>query len=226
MSQSIRQADVGDNVVRLPSPPPRVAVLGPSHPDRAEAEAFTARRFAEAYQAQVRTDHPLIAVLRAADGGVLASVGIRLAETGPLFLERYLDAPIEAEVELQVGVAAPRETIAEIGAFASTHPAWSLQLFEALPAWLAAVAGRRVAVATLRPELVRALDRAGFRLQAIGDADPARLGDEASAWGSYYAGAPKVYAGRVTCGLAVAGLRERLKTRALAREARRRGAFA
>jgi len=222
LSEPSRQADIGDNLVRLCPEAPRVEVLGRSHPGRAEAEAFAVRRFAEAFGARARADHPLIAVLRAADGEVLASAGVRFAEAEPLFLERYLDGPVEAEVERRLGAPAPRASIAEIGAFASIHPAWSLRLFEALPMWLSTAAGRRYAVATLRPELARALGRAGFRLQPIAEADPARLGDEASAWGAYYDGAPKVYAGRVVGGAALAGLRDRLRARIMERQARRR----
>ncbi|MBL8555387.1 MAG: thermostable hemolysin [Phenylobacterium sp.] len=222
MSEPARATSDGDNVLHLPLPAPRVVVVGRSHPDRHEIEAFASARFAAAYDARVTADHPMIAALRAPDGTLLASAGLRLAETGPLFLERYLDAAVEHEVERGLGVVAPRESIVEIGAFASTHPAWSLQLFEALPPWLAGVAGRRFAVATLRPELARALGRAGFGLRRLADADPERLGAEAAAWGSYYAGAPKVYAGRVTAGAALAGLRDRLRTKAMERQARRR----
>ncbi len=176
--------DVRSNVVRLPSCKARAVVAGPGHVRRADLETFIAQRFARAYGAEVTADHPLIAGLLAPDGEVLAAAGVRFAETGPLFLERYLDQPIEAEVSRVLGAEAPRDTIAEIGAFASTHPGWSMQLFETLPPWLAGLTGKLFAVATLRPELARMLGRSGFGLRTIADANPARLGPEASAWGT------------------------------------------
>lgn len=221
MSELSCLEDDGSNVVRLPSCKAQAVVAARGDERRAALEAFIAQRFARAYGAQVTADHPLIAGLVAPDGEVLAAAGVRFAETGPLFLERYLDQPIEAEVGRVLGGPASRDAIAEIGAFASTHPAWSMQLFEALPPWLAGLAGRRFAVATLRPELARMLGRSGFGLRTIANADPARLGDEASAWGSYYAGAPRIYAGRVGSADALTLMRERLRTRAMERHARR-----
>jgi hypothetical protein len=201
----------GGNVVCLPPPKARVVIAGPDDPRRGAFERFVAGRFAETYGAEIAPSFPLIAGLSGPGGEVLAAAGVRFAESGPLFLETYLEAPIEAHVGRALDCAAPREAIVEIGAFASRHPAWSMQLFEALPPWLAAVAGRRFAVATLRPELARTLGRAG---------------DAAAAWGSYYAGQPKVYAGRVGGGAALAAMRERLRARSLERQARRARASA
>ena len=211
----------GGKVLHLAPPKARVVVMAQGDPRREAFETFVAGRFAEAYGATVSPTYPLLAGLIAPGGKILAAAGVRLAEQGPLFLERYLDAPVEAEVSRALARPVFRETIVEIGAFASSHPAWSMQLFEALPPWLAAVAGRSFAVATLRPELARALGRAGFELNPIADADPARLGDDAGAWGSYYAGAPRVYAGPVAGGARLADLGERLQARSLQRQARR-----
>ena len=222
MSEVSCRGEDGPNVVRLPSPKAHVLVAGAGHPRRAALEAFVADRFAQAYGAQVTADYPLIAGLEAPDGQVLAATGVRFAEDGPLFLERYLDASIEAEVSRVLSAPASRDAIVEIGAFASLHPAWSMQLFEALPPWLAGLAGRRFAVATLRPELARMLCRSGFGLRPIADADPVRLGGDAEAWGRYYVGAPRVYAGRVMGGDALALMRRRLRSRTMERQARRR----
>lgn len=206
-------------------PMPRAGVTGVladrSHPQRQELESFVERRFAEAYGASVVADYPLIAGLVTADGEVLAAVGVRLAEDGPLFLERYLDVPVEDEVGRVLSVTARRDEIVEIGAFASNHPAWSMQLFDTLPPWLVAVVGRRYAVATLRPELSRLLGRSGFDFRPVAGADPGLLGDAAAAWGSYYDGSPVVYAGHITGGSRLAALRERLRKRDMERQVRR-----
>jgi hypothetical protein len=210
----------GSNVIRLPLPGADAFLAHRSHPERPRLEAFVAGRFAAAYGAKVAADYPLIAGLAADDGEVLAAAGVRFAKDGPLFLERYLDAPVEAEVSRVLGVAARRDEVVEIGAFASRHPTWSMQLFDALPPWLAGEVRQRYAVATLRPELARLLGRAGFALRRVRPADPARLGPDAAAWGRYYAGAPQVYAGRIGGGEALALMRERLRSRAMERQAR------
>jgi hypothetical protein len=223
LSELCCRRETGGNVVHLPQPKPRVVLAGAgADPVQRQAfEAFIAMRFAEAYGARIAATYPMIAGLLAPDGEILAACGLRFAEEGPLFLESYLDGPVEAGLSQALGWPAERDGIVEIGAFASSHPSWSIQLFEALPPWLAAAAGRRFAVATLRPELARTLRRAGFELREIADADPARLGDDAAAWGSYYSGAPKVYAGRVGGGETLALLRDRLRARSMERQARR-----
>ncbi len=207
-------------MIRLPSPKTRAVVADPGHPQWDALRAFIAERFERAHGARVTADYPWIAGLVAGDGEILAAAGVRFAEAGPLFLESYLDAPIEAEVARVFDGPVTREMIVEIGSLASTHPTWSMQLFDGLPAWLAGVAGRRFAVATLRPELARMLDRSGFGLRPIGEADPARIGG-GDAWGEYYAAKPRIYAGRVSGGAALGLMRERLRARVMERQARR-----
>lgn len=47
------------------------------------------------------------------------------------------------------------------------------------------------------PRLIRIFTRLGLPLLALAKADPARLGEGASDWGSYYDTEPVVVAGRV-----------------------------
>nr|WP_265944445.1 thermostable hemolysin [Dechloromonas sp. A34] len=52
-------------------------------------------------------------------------------------------------------------------------------------------------VFTATGELIRIFAKLGLPLLALAPADPARLGSEAGAWGSYYETAPVVVAGRI-----------------------------
>lgn len=155
------------------------------------------------------------------DGSVLAAAGVRFAETEPLFLERYLDAPIEQVVADAFDRPVARACVVEVGSLASVTPAASLQLFRALSPWLATACGRRFAVATARPELQKLLGRSGFRLRPLAEADPARLGDGVSDWGSYYERAPQVFAGEIGVSPALPLLRQRLREKTTARALRR-----
>jgi hypothetical protein len=204
----------------------RVVLAGPSHPLRGGLEAFVEQSFAVAYGARIAGHYPLIAGLVCPDGVVLAAAGLRFAEQAPLFLETYLDIPIETAIGEALGGEPTREMVVEIGAFASRAAVWTLQLFEFLPPWLWADAGRRYAAATLRPDLARMLSRSGFGLTRLRSADAARLGQAASAWGSYYAGAPCVYVGRIGQGAALPALQDRLRMRPAERQARDAGARA
>lgn len=226
MSEPLRNSEPPSSVVPPPQARARVVVADPSHPQRPDFERFVEARFEQAFGARVARHYPLVTGLRAPDGTVLAAAGIRFAEAEPLFLERYLDSSVEQVVADAFGRPVVRESVVEIGSLASDSPAASLQLFNALAAWLASVCGRRFAVATARPDLQRLLGRAGFGLRPLGDADPARLGEGAHDWGSYYDRAPRVFAGEIGLSSALPQLRERLRARSTARAIRRLRAVA
>lgn len=221
MSEPLRNTELPPSVAPPPQARAQMVVAGPSHPQRLDFERFVEARFEQAFGARVPRHYPLVTGLRAPDGAVLAAAGVRFAEADPLFLERYLDSPVEQAVAEAFGRPVARESIVEIGSLASDSPAASLQLFNALATWLASVCGRRFAVATARPDLQRLLGRAGFGLRPLGDADPARLGEGAHDWGSYYDRAPRVFAGEIGVSSALPNLRERLRARSTARAVRR-----
>lgn len=197
-----------------------VTLADASHPGRAALERFIEARFEKAFGARVQSHYPLICGLCADDGTILATAGVRFAETGRLFLERYLDAPVDQRVADAFGRPVARDSIVEIGSLASDSPAASLQLFSTLADWLASSCGRRFAVATARPDLQRLLGRAGFGLMTLGLADPLRLGDGAHDWGSYYDRAPQVFASQIGESSVLPGLRQRLRDRTTQRAIR------
>lgn len=205
-----------------PFAPPILVVAEASHPRRGEIETFIEARFDRAFGARLPRHYPILIGLWADDGGDLqAAAGVRFAEDEPLFLERYLDGSVEQAIAVAFGRPISRGSIVEIGSLASDSPEASLRLFGALSAWLAAEHGRRFAVATARPELERLLVRAGFGLLALGPADPDRLGEGASDWGSYYDRTPRVFAGEIGVSTALPLLRQRLRARTMARAVRR-----
>lgn len=194
------------------------------HPRRPDIERFIEARFARTFGACLPRHHSLLTCLCAddgVDGEILAAAGLRFADEEPLFLEQYLDGPIEQSVAVAFGRPVDRHSIVEIGSLASDSPDASLRLFGALASWLAADRGRRFAVATVRPEVERLLGRAGFGLTALAQANPDRLGDNAGEWGSYYDRAPKVFAGEIGDSSALPLLRQRLRTKSMDRAVRR-----
>lgn len=202
-------------------PTPRVVVAEAAHPRREAFEQFIEARFDAAYGARVPVHYPVLMGLSAADGTVLAVAGVRFPEVETLFLETYLDGPVEQLVAGAFERPVSRESVVEIGSLAATTPGASLELFGALACWLAAVCGRRYAVATARPELTRLLQRAGFGMRTLGAADPARLGPASSAWGRYYDQRPQVFAGEIGMSRALPELRQRLRAKITEREVRR-----
>jgi hypothetical protein len=117
-------------------------VLRPGDPGRAAAEGFIAAAYARAYGGVIRTHYPLLLAVSNGEGVVRAAAGVRLAADAPLFLEQYLDAPVEAVASTALGRVVSRRSIGEIGNFASDHCAASARLFLALAAHLPVKAAR------------------------------------------------------------------------------------
>ena len=127
-----------------------------------------------------------------------AALGYKRAGKDPLFLEVYLDEPIERLVSREFGCAVERNSIVEIGNFAADNALAMVELWGAAANDLGS--GCEVAVATLTAPLRRMFARIGLPFHELAAADPARLGASATAWGSYYELAPKVCAGRIAAG--------------------------
>ena len=77
---------------QLPAPP-RLIVLRAPGALRTSVESFIQSVYASSYGATIREFAPQLVCLKA-NGKVIAAAGYRLA-TEPLFLERYLDRPVE-----------------------------------------------------------------------------------------------------------------------------------
>lgn len=188
------------------SPPPAAAgvqLIDAQDPRRAEVEAFIAGVYAERYGAKLRTFAPML-VARYDERGPVAAAGFRAAADGPLFLERYLDAPVE---RLLGATALPRSGIVEVGHLVARQAGEGRRLILMLGPLLAAQ-GYRWVVSTLTEELRLLFLRLGVAPLALGVADPQRLGDAAADWGSYYEHRPVVLAGSLEAALQMLARRQ------------------
>jgi hypothetical protein len=122
-----------------------------------------------------------------------AALGFRRAADGPLFLERYLDQPIEAALEPHLGPAVQRSRIVEIGSLAANNGLALVNLWSDTARELGSSADIGVAVLT-RP-LRDMFARLGIPVWQLAPADARRLGADAQLWGSYYHNDPVVCAG-------------------------------
>lgn len=177
----------------------RITQIDADSPRRREVESFVRSIFARHYGASVTSFAPHLLMLEQ-DAGIVAAAGWRGAGTGPLFLEHYLDRPIEAVVAQLIGRSVLREHIAEASNLASEKAGSSLHIFTDLAARLDLRGYEWVAFTATR-ELVGIFARLGLPLLVLGKADPARLGAAAAAWGRYYETEPIVVLGRIRHGL-------------------------
>ena len=180
--------------------PQSIAVTGRTHFKRKAAETVIERAFASAYGSSISCSYPTLMSVFGADNDVLATVGFRPAHIEPLFLEQYLQRPIDRVLSDATGARVARHEIVEIGSLASSGKGASIFLFVALAAYLKQQ-GFTYAVVTATDALRKTFDFLGFESVELADADAAAVADGA-AWGSYYAHRPKVLAGAIAAGVA------------------------
>jgi Thermostable hemolysin len=183
------------------SPDLRLVPVLAGQPRRA-VEAYIRRRFAEQHQAQVTHFLPGLMGLQAHDGTLHGAVGLRGAAKGALFLEQYLDGPIEQAIRPLVGHDVVREEIVEVGNLAADGRGTARRLIVELSGWLSQGGFRWVAF-TGTPALLNSFQRLGLPLTRIASADPARVGAQLSAWGRYYDLRPQVMVGEIPVGCRV-----------------------
>jgi Thermostable hemolysin len=168
-------------------------------PSRVEYEDLIRSRYALTHGAELRQFMPNLLGCIGRDGQPMAVLGYQSAAAGPLFLEQYLDSPIEQILGSRgdVGGAAvrlDRQRIVEVGNFASRDRAATLELLRHLPR-LRAREGFAWLVFTGTPRVCALVAGFGAPLLDLGRADPARLQSGAARWGRYYESAPRIMAG-------------------------------
>ena len=174
-----------------------VAMQEPCTSRRRQLENFIGERFAAHYGARVRHFMPCLLGLYDQEQQLQAALGVRCGQSAPLFLERYLDAPVEQRIaELGGGGLPPRGRIAEVGNLAALGGGHARLLIVSLTELLA-TAGFRWVAFTGTPLLLNSFQRLGLSLLHLGPADGQRLGTELADWGSYYATQPQVMVGDV-----------------------------
>lgn len=175
-------------------PPVRLVCLPRGAEGREQAEVYVRSAFARRYRAQVHGLPDCLMGLYRADGTLTAVAGLRVASETPLFLEQYLDAPIEHY--LLSGGPTERSAIVEIGSLAAPTPGQVRYLMIALATYLHS-AGYHWVVCTAITSLRNTLSRMGLTPVSLGTADPARLVAAADDWGRYYEEHPRVIAGHL-----------------------------
>ncbi|TNE94027.1 thermostable hemolysin [Porticoccus sp.] len=194
---------------QLLGPGPQLSLHGRQSADRQRVETYVARQFQSVYGASINEFMPLFLSL-GCNEQLSAVTGIRPVEEQPLFLEHYLDQPIEQEVVRVFETPANRLSVVEIGNLAATHRGSSQLLFVLLAATLHR-AGFRWITFTATPQVRKTINRLGFELRIIDEAKPERLEQNVlKQWGSYYHTNPLVVAGDLNHAMQIIGAKRTL----------------
>ncbi|AZO90107.1 thermostable hemolysin [Stutzerimonas stutzeri] len=171
----------------------------PGAPQRGGFEAFIQQRFRRAHGADVRHFMPELFGMSDACGTLCAVVGVRLASDGPLFLEGYLDEAIDALISAAADHTVSRSAIVEVGNLAASDTGSARMSIIAMT-YLLAMGGLEWVAFTGNLGLVNSFHRLGLKPVTLCAADPARLGEDRHAWGSYYESKPWVHFGNIRSG--------------------------
>lgn len=177
----------------LRAKPSTVSIVPAFSKDREAVEHFITDIYARAYGANIHVHYPVLMSVRDEAGQILAATGFRPAVNEPLFLEQYLNAPVQDVLQT------PRAQIVEIGNLASDGGGASLYLFAALAAYLNYKSFTQ-AVVTSTDFLERRFRQMGLQPKLHAKADPALLLSDGENWGTYYDTQPHVISGSVAQG--------------------------
>jgi hypothetical protein len=170
-----------------------LAVIGERSPERNQLEQAIARKFQSTFGAQIMQFLPYLLRLKISDE-LGAVVGVRAARNDTLFLEQYIDRPVEQIAAQAYATPIDRDQVVEIGNLAADLQGTSYVLFAVL-ATVLNQAGFRWVTCTATPQVEAMLTKMRFSYRTIGSADATRLDDDSADWGAYYDSRPSVIVG-------------------------------
>jgi len=160
---------------------------------------FTKDQYEERFACELSEFHPN--TVSVYENNILTAVaGFRGAASGQLFLEQYLDTPIEDCIWAKFTPPAKRHEIVELGGFAasSRHAAFPLMMYLA-PALHKL--GYTKLVCTANKPIQICLKRLGLNPIFVADADQTKLAASDERWGTYYKGHPQIFTGDIKAGI-------------------------
>lgn len=176
--------------------PAEISITKKYDPEQEYIKDFIEGVYAWHYGATLRRHYPTLLCVRDKSGRIAAAAGLRFAGEEPLFLEAYLDQPVEAAMAEVSGALVPRRKIVEIGNLASSGKGAAAYLMVTLAAYLQQQ-DLAYAVVTATKGLRRSLSTFGCEFWNLKPAVASVLPDEGRSWGSYYSQDPCVIAGAI-----------------------------
>ncbi len=171
---------------------PAFALNHAGAPQRPALESYIGQQFHRAYGATVSEFMPALSSMQCR-GRISAVAGVRSARDHRLFVERYLDEPVEVMLSRLARSRIHRPNIVEIGNLSATHRGATL-LFFIIQIAMLHEAGFEWGVFTATDQVEKIIGKLNFNTLDLGPADPARLGPCATGWGTYYDTRPTVLA--------------------------------
>lgn len=168
--------------------------IDPEDPQRAPVERFVREVYRERYGARIDVLYPQLLAFCDEQARLRAAVGLRCAQQGALFVERYLGEAVESTLTRALDLPVTRASVVEFGNFAASDAGDSRTLILSLIPLLRD-AGKRWVLFVATRQLRNAFSRLGLGVRELCPASATALGDEAACWGSYYQADPMLCVG-------------------------------
>jgi hypothetical protein len=177
-----------------PPPRPRLKPYERGDVGRVLAEQFVREGFFRTHSACVQSFLPTLLAMSDESGRLRGVVGCRFAGSEALFLERYLNQPIEEVITARTGALVKREQIVEIGNLSCHNSRAARELMGLIPRYLIERGYTWIAF-TATSSVRRILRHAGGRAVDLAPAQSVRVAHGNDDWGRYYDNDPRVMAG-------------------------------
>lgn len=183
--------------------PATCEIHAPDSAARPELESFVQSAFARKHGARIHSFMPILAALRNSAGCITSVAGWRGAAQSRLYLEAYMDDPIETALGKRLGHLVHREEVVEVGNLAGSGCRPARRLVAMLPGLLLA-RGHRWVVFTATASVRRILVSLNAPLLELAPARAAQVESRSDIWGRYYDNDPRVMAGFLPDGVHLA----------------------
>lgn len=190
MKPSMHSQDRQDSIIK-----DGIVIFTEDTPQSFALRSFIEASYAKHFQANIKVDMPVMVGYHQ-DGKILAAMGLRPADSGPLFLEQYLNDPIESYISDHDEHVNLRACIVEVGSLATATTGIGRQI---IPLFIQTVCHMNYcwAVLSATDRLVHIFNQMGLQPSKIAKCDPTRLHTSRHLWGSYYTHNPHVLMGNL-----------------------------
>ncbi|KFK92944.1 MULTISPECIES: thermostable hemolysin [unclassified Serratia (in: enterobacteria)] len=166
---------------------------------KALLQNYIQNEYSREFNATIPHFLPYLLGMYRADGKLVGACGLNRADLEPLYLERYLDAPIEAVIATHTGKNISRNRLVEIGNFACSEAGNARIMFAAICQLLCDNQLDYV-LFTGTKKLRNIFHRLHLNPIELAPALPDRVGEEIKNWGKYYQQHPYVMMGDLNQG--------------------------
>ncbi len=163
---------------------------------RQKLERFISSTYKSVFNATLKCFLPNLVAATLSNGEIRSAFGYCDASQDRLFLESYLDGPIESLLSQKAGQCVPRNKIVEVGNLSIDKNANSVSTIRDIACYLQKL-GYEWIVCTATRYLRVLFLKSGSRPISIARASISRVSADGTDWGNYYLTVPEILGGNI-----------------------------